>query len=285
MKKIKQRRRRLRLSSPIGFSVACILVVALLAGLYVGISWCVKHGPAVVTGVRDAILADSATSSPDPTTAPTPEVDINATPAPENTPQLGTPNPIPTEVPGASSKPKDPSAPLYGYTIGLDPFRDKNSQYKFEADNNLAFAQRLGAYLEEKGADVVITRENSTEVYSETDRIATVKTANCDLVIRFICNHVSKNNTNGAYAHAASANKAFAQLLLDEYRATTGLRERKGGVETKSGEFYTGTGCPSVQLVLGHWTNSSEQKKLKDTEFQDKMIEGIYNALLKQLTQ
>ncbi|MCL2695389.1 MAG: N-acetylmuramoyl-L-alanine amidase [Clostridiales bacterium] len=288
MKKIKRRRRRLRLSSPIGFSIACILGAAMLAGLYVGISWCVKNGPAVVSGIREAILAESATPSPEPTFTPAPE-DLG-TPAPQNTPVLGTPNPIPTEDPDAAPTPKpprvvDPNAPLGGFVIGLDPYRDKNSQYKAEADYNLAFVQKLAEYLEDKGAEVVITRSNSTDVYSDGTRFAAIKNAKSDIAIRFICNHVSQKNTGGTYVQTSNANKAFAQTLVSEYSAATGLRIRKTktGVEIKK-DYLSGAGCPMVQLILGHWTNPGELAKLRDDDFQDKMIEGIYNGLLKQLT-
>jgi len=287
MKKIKRRRRRLRLSSPIGFSLACILGAALLAGLYVGISWCVQHGPAVVQGIREAILADSTTASPEPDPTLAAALDPNATPGPQNTPLLGTPEPAPSDEPDATPKPrvKDPNAPLGGFTVGLDPERDRNTQYKAEAEYNLLFAQKLAEFLEDKGADVVVTRDSSTEVYSNDARISTIRNANCDIAIRFICNHVQKKTTNGVYVHTATENRGFAQLLIDEYSAATGLAKRKtAGVEIKTGSFYTGTGCPAVQLILGHWTNNAEQKKLYDAEFQDRMIEGIYNALLKQLT-
>lgn len=288
MKRIQRRRKHLRVNSPVGASLLCIAALAIIALLYVGVKWVVVNAPILVAGAREAMLTE--TSTPLPTAEPV------ETPNPESaepivTPALLTPEPDETEEPPMTEMPEETmqpddnvDAPLYGITIGIDPFRDKGSQYTAEADYNLDFANKLAAYLEARGATVVLTRDTSSKSFSDSTRASVIRNAGCDLAIRLLCNHITNKKTGGAYVQTLKKYEAFAQLVVDEYTEATGIEKRKdNGIEIKSVSFLDSTGCPTVQLIMGHWTNSAELKNLKDEEFQEKMMEGLYNALLKQV--
>ena len=288
MKRIQRRKKYFRVNSPVGASLLCLTALLILALLYTGIAWLVKNSAALAESAKEALLQATATQAPSPSPAPTqalPSLD------PVLTPDLGTPEPPATPDPdntddpnGDTKPPVNPDSPLYGITIGIDPYRDKGSQYKAEAEYNLAFAKKLAAYLESMGATVVLTRENNSKTYSDAARAKVIKDAKCDYAIRLLCNHLSKKKTDGTWVQTVKKYKSFAQDLADCYSAATGIGKRyTDGVEVKNLDFLNATGCPSVQLVLGHWTNSAELKKLKDADFQDKMIEGIFNAILKQV--
>lgn len=291
MKRIKKRRRRLRINNPIGFSLFCILCLALLAGLIIGVYYLVQYGPGACTAIQEYFEEQNATPTPAP--SPTPTLPPTLPPAtdPPNTPVVGdeqTPTPetsTPTLENYTPAPPTaDPNAPLYGFTIGLDPFRDSGSQYKAEAEYNLAFALKFKAYLEQRGATVVVTRENSSESYSVNERTSVINEANCDVAIRILCNHLSSRGTVGCYAQALSKNEEMARTIIDAYVASTGLETRKqNGFEAKSVDFFKKTDCPAINIIIGHWTNAGELEKLQDEAFQQLMMEGLYNGLLEYL--
>ena len=64
MKQIKHRRRKLRIGNPVGFSLFCLGCLAVLALLYVGIAWLVRHGSTVAQAVKDAVTGPVTPACP-----------------------------------------------------------------------------------------------------------------------------------------------------------------------------------------------------------------------------
>ena len=296
MKRIKTRRKHFRISNPLGFSLFCAICI-LAVGLVVGIvCLAVGYGEDVVKYLKAQLNGTSVVA--EATDSPTPELTVTPTPTESavETPEIGTPVPeTPTPPPIDLSTPapnetsgtieKDPNAPLYGFTIGLDPTRDGDSKYKAECEYNLEFAKQLGAYLEAKGATVVITREDNGKGVSNSKRAKTIKAAECDIALRILCNHVS-SKTSGCYVQATKKNKSYGKDLIAAYSEATGIqlqRGKKNGLETKNDEVASKCGCPCVLLVLGNWDNKGERANLEDDAFRDKMIKAIYETLQAQL--
>ena len=196
MKQIKKRRRILRIGNPIGFSLFCLVCLALLAGLYLGISWAIKNGPGVVKAMRTTVQEEVMTT---PTVEPSrePKDELLPTPTPEvkETPALGTPvasTPTPEPTVYVTADPsQDISAPLYGQIIGIDPCRD-NTKRPEEAENNLILANHLKRYLESQGAKVVLgrTEEDKGKVEDST-RAKIFREAGCTYVVRLKCNYIN----------------------------------------------------------------------------------------------
>lgn len=296
MKRIKTRRKHFRITNPIGFSLFCAICV-LAVGLVVGIiCLAVGYGEDVVKYLKaqlngtpvSAAATEEPTEPPTDTPAPTdetvetPEI---GTPVPETpTPEplgLDTPNPEQTEGPIE----KDPNAPLYGFTIGLDPARDGDSKYKAESAYNLEFAQQLAKYLESEGATVVLTRDTNKGSVSNSKRAKAIKSAECSIALRLMCNHISSKST-GCYVWTTKKNKNYGRDLIDAYAAATGIRMqagKKNGLDVKNDAVASDCGCPCVLLVMGNWDNKSDRSNLEDDAFRDKMITAIYETLLKQL--
>lgn len=291
MRRIKKRRNKLRINNPIGFSLFCILCLAVLAGLVVGVYYLIEYGPGACAAVSEYFEKANATAEPTasptirPTQAPTAE------PENQNTPYVGelnSPEPPPSSAPLTSAPPAsnapNPSGPLWGITVGIDPFRDGQSKYSAEAEYNLEFAQKLKEYLEQRGAVVVLTRTENEGSYSDSERAKVINENNCTVAIRLLCNHLSSKGVNGCYVQATAKNRELAQSIVDAYVASTGLETRKeNGYEKKNVAFFKSTDCPSLNLIIGHWTNKSELEKLNDEAFQQLMMEGIYNGLLNGL--
>ena len=297
MKQIKKRRRILRIGNPIGFSLFCLVCLAVLAGLYLGISWAIKNGPGVVKAMRTVVQEEVMTTptvEPSqepkdellPTATPTPTPEVKETPA-LGTPVATTPTPEPT-VFFTAGPAGDIGAALYGQIIGIDPARNSNSKYKSEAAYNLTLANHVKRYLESQGATVVLSRtEETRNELSNEDRGRIFKNANCTYVVRLMCNHIN-SKTSACYAQSTNSNKAFARNMIDAYVVATGMRKQNGkanGVDTKKHDDVTDRcGCPCVLLILGNWDNSKDKDNLQDEVFMDRICEGIFNGLMAQIT-
>ena len=289
MKQIKKRRRVLRIGNPIGFSLFCLVCLAILAGLYLGVSWAIKSGPGVVKAMR-AVVQEEVMTTPtvEPSQEPKDELLPTPTPTPEarETPALGTPNaatPSPEPSAYASAGPAgDITAPLYGQIIGIDATRDNTYKSRAEADYNLQLAYRLKRYLENQGATVVLSRTEDTKGKLEAkSRGPIFKKANCTYVIRLMCNHIS-SRTSACFAFSSKENRPFAQKLIDAYVYATGMNRQSGkknGVETKSDDVTPRCGCPCATLVLGNWDNKSDRENLQDEVFMDRICEAIFTGL------
>ena len=306
MKRIKKRKKHFQIKNPLGFSLFCAMII-LAIGLIVGTVFLVKGGyvkqmlscaKAELNGERTNPTQE-AEATPEPTFTEGPS--FVPTDTAEETPEIGTPEPSTptppplepeTPEPGATYDPhKDPDAPLAGVTIGLDPLRSASdkSPRKEEGKYDVAFAKALAAFLESKGATVVITREEN-ESPGASKRLKVIKDAECDIALRIFCNHIS-SKTSACFVEATKKNIDFAQILIDEYSSATGIPKQQGskkkdGVEKVSDSddsVSAKCGCPCVRIILGNWDNKSERANLEDEAFQQKMFEGIYQAFLKQL--
>ncbi len=305
MKRIKNRKKHFQITNPLGFSLFCAMII-LVIGLIVGMVFLIKGGyiQQMLSCAKSELNGDRATPSQEAEVTPgqtaTEEPSLAPTEAAEETPEIGTPDPETptppplepeTPAPGATYDPKkDPNAPLAGVTIGLDPMRG-GPKGKSDGPYDLEFAKALGAFLESKGATVVITREDNSDM-GTSKRTKIIKDAECDIALRLFCNHISKS-ASGCFVEATKNNMEFAQIMIDEYSAATGIPKQKGsnkknGVEKVSNsddQVSSKCGCPCVRIVLGNWENKSERANLEDEAFQQKMFEGIYQAFLKQLNK
>lgn len=291
MKRVKTRK-NFRISNPIGFSLfvaGCLLALGLLATLItLGVGYgddIVKWAQAKIQGTVDDIN-EQPTFSPVPTDVPT------FTPEPIETPAVGTPappsqTPTPEPIGSVEDTPEptqDPSAPLYGFTIGVDPGRDSSSSYKEEVAFNLEFAQGLASYLEEHGATVVLSREDNDVRIREAARGQLFKAADCDIAIEVRCNHFDKRSSGFHVRYNKS--KTYARELADAYHEVTGIRfqsNKKNGIEQNSNSLIQSCGCPCVRLYLGNWDNESDRATFSNEATQQKIFEAIMRVLAGQL--
>ena len=285
-KRIKKRRKLLRLGTPLGFSLFCVLILLLLAGLYIGVSWAIAHGGTVFNAVKQAVQDEVVTVSTTPAQL-TPE-EVNASAKVEtgamrygNTPVVGTPDtstPTPAPTPILTPEPTPfMSKPLAGKIIGIDPMYDSASEFPEEAEYNLAFAMELKAYLEEREVIVVMTRTDASPC-SDEDRYNAINAGNCDIAIRLCCNETK----SGFYVRSSRKNMKFGQTLSGAYKSSTKLKTAKSnGYVLESDDVCKNSNCPVGVLVLGGFNNKKERAKLDDPEFRALMIRGIYNGMLK----
>ena len=287
MKKIVKRRRTFRINNPLAFGILCAMILILLAGVTY----------ALVAGVISPAIVNyqiaNATPSPSPTVAP-----VTATPTPTIDPNL--PTPEPTLEPGATPTPTaEPPGSLDGRIIGIDPARGYSSQIqgvstKVYANRlNFAVATLVKEKLEAQGATVVFTLSSVKDDKTASQRVKILNDGNVEIAIRIECNSVKSSDTRGAMAwvpekHDKKAEcDKLANTVLGAYIEATGLPLRevkdKSIIDKSDETFLSDTKAPVFTLFLGHISNSAEDKKINDAEFQKTMAQAIVDGILKYL--
>ena len=114
-----------------------------------------------------------------------------------------------------------------------------------------------------------------------------------ELAVRVECNSVGASDTRGAMAwvpekhdRKSDCDKLASEVLNAYVEATElPLRDFKGeSVISKTDEtFLNKTNAPVCTLFIGHISNSAEDKKINDAEFQKTMAKGIVTGILKYL--
>lgn len=157
-----------------------------------------------------------------------------------------------------------------------------------EKDINLSISKKLKKELEQVGYKVYLTREEDKEISTRKvedldARCNMKKETNCDVFISIHQNKFSKASCYGAQVWYASndkscslatyiqeclkqsiedGNKRLAKEAKDQYRI---LRDNYDGA------------CVIVEC--GFLSNYEEEQKLKDSAYQDKIVEGIKNGV------
>ena len=79
----------------------------------------------------------------------------------------------------------------------------------------------------------------------------------------------------------------LASAVLEAYVEATGLPLRvikdESVIEKSDETFLNKTDAPVCTLFIGHISNSAEDKKINDAEFQNTMAKGIVTGILKYL--
>lgn len=291
MKRVKTRRKNFKISNPIGFALFIAGILLSLGLIAVLITLGVGYGNDAVRYVQDQIQGTVEEINDQPTFTPEPTMEPTATPEPIQTPEVGTPAPTDTPTPepigdiaDTPAPTIDANAPLYGYTIGINPMRDAGSDYKDECEFNLAFAKSIAAYLEARGATVVLTRDSNDITMSEKQRGQVLKKADCDIAFEIVCNHMSAKS-RGCYARYG-ASGTYAKELANAYQEVTGIpfqSNHKSGIYKKTENVIHYCGCPCVRLVLGNWDNAEDRAIIQNESMQQKIFEAIYTVLLGRL--
>jgi N-acetylmuramoyl-L-alanine amidase len=287
MKKIVKRRRTFRINNPLAFGILCAMILVLIAGITY----------ALVAGVVSPAIVNyqiaNATPSPTPTVAP-----VTATPSPTIDPMQ--PTPSPTLEPGATPTPTiAPAGALEGRIIGIDPARGYSSKIQGVSTQiyanrlNFAVATLVKERLEAEGATVVFTLSSVKDDKTAAQRVKIFNDGKAELVVRIDCNSVKSSDTRGAMAWVPEKHDKksdctkLANAVLTAYVEATSLslREIKDqSVIDKSDEtFLNDTTAPVCTLFLGHISNSAEDKKINDEDFQKTMAQAIVNGIMKYL--
>jgi N-acetylmuramoyl-L-alanine amidase len=169
-----------------------------------------------------------------------------------------------------------------------------------EKDGTLQISQRVAATLRQRGYKVVMTRDADVRV-SKEERCAL---SNAVPRLAFVSVHLNHGpSARGIETYFAGTRKAAVQLIAWQqvggkpspnardtrskkladavHKATilrTGAADR--GVREENGfQILNGTACPSVLIECGFVSHADEAAKLKDSDYQQLLADGIADGL------
>jgi len=216
---------------------------------------------------------------------------------------------------GMSLPPEDmryPSGDLTGIIIGIDPGHQArgnserepvapgSSELKAKVSSgtagvstgiaeyitNLEISLQLRDALEARGATVYMTRETHDVNISNVERAVMMNEYGCDLVLRIHCNGSENSSVNGIglYVRASGdctyESYSYANIILPAMAETTGANSQ--GVFSR--DTYTGMNwskVPCILVEMGYMSNPEEDVLLNTPEYQQKLVDGMVNGVLR----
>src|SRR5574344_389243 len=190
----------------------------------------------------------------------------------------------------------DNSFPLVQKTIYLDAGHggvDKGASYDGigESTINLSIVYKLKKLLEKNGAIVYLTRSGdydlslpNTSYRKRSDlkeRSILINNSNADMYISIHLNAYTDFSWNGAqvfYDDINENNKYCAEVIQNSLKKSLGTtREAK---LLKDQYMNSRIKLPGILIEAGFLSNSSERQKLKDSIYQDKIVNSIVNGII-----
>ena len=196
---------------------------------------------------------------------------------------------------------------LYSNTIFLDPGhggRDSGAFYYnvAEKDLNMQIYRKLRAKLEELGYKVLTSRDSDIDVDFKTERSRMVNKTNSDIFISIHFNATgnihSKASGIQTYSYSdepdypskinpywhnhpdrMSESKRLAAAIHSSLLAETGAKD--AGLLESSFAVLRETAKPAVLLELGYMDNFTENQRIRDDRYQDKLVAGIVKGIQK----
>ena len=159
-----------------------------------------------------------------------------------------------------------------------------------EYQTTLNVSLKLRDVLQSRGYKVVMIRTTNDVNISNRERAEMANNAGAGAFIRLHCDGIDNSGVTGAsvqepangnpYMSAGnvSASQSLGRTVLNHYCSTTGIRNR--GMATRndlSGINWCKT--PVCLLEMGFISNGDEDRKLNNSDFQQKIAEGIANGI------
>ena len=157
-----------------------------------------------------------------------------------------------------------------------------------EKELNLAVVGKLAEYLEQGGAEVILTRGNDDALGSgkkadmaERKRIANVSDA--DILVSIHQNAFPSAKAKGAqvFYHKNSENgKVLAECIQESLKNRVDGSNQRMAKENKDYYILRTTEIPAVIVECGFLSNAEEEKLLNNAEYQEKLAWAIYCGVL-----
>ena len=156
-----------------------------------------------------------------------------------------------------------------------------------EKDIHLQISKYLQEYLEQSGGFVLTTRINDTALSNKKredlkERKNIANNENVDLLVSIHQNSFPKEDVKGAqvfYYKDSEESKKLAECVQNRFKEVDNSNER---VAKDSKDYYIlkETTMPAIIVECGFLSNTEENNKLKDEEYQKKIAWSIYLGIL-----
>jgi N-acetylmuramoyl-L-alanine amidase len=162
---------------------------------------------------------------------------------------------------------------------------DKKPEYVL----NLEISLKLKNALIAKGYKVVMTRETHNVNISNKERSEIANKANADLFVRIHADGAESPNVKGfSVLYPADGNpytksiykqsKEASELISKSLKEST-QSVSKGVVARNDLTGFNWSKVPTTLVEVGFMTNDSEELKISNPKYQDKLVEGMVNGI------
>lgn len=178
---------------------------------------------------------------------------------------------------------------------GLDPGKIGIND-ELEKNINLEIALKLKEKLEDMNVNVVLTRDDDTQLSSDNDkgwkktdmrnRVKIINDSKADLCISIHQNSYSSQNVKGAqvfYYSGSENGKKLAEIIQESLKNS--LDDGNKRMEKSNDSYYVllKSECPTVIVECGFLSNWEEATNLKDDYYQDKIADAIINGIVRYI--
>lgn len=179
---------------------------------------------------------------------------------------------------------------LLGRCIYLDPGhggRDSGaiSKYFYEKDMNLILSKKLERELVSKGAYVFMTRDGDYDLSESTinkkrddlyRRVLMINQSGCDLYVSMHLNASPSSRWSGIqifYSNVLEENKVVADVITNTMKSNM---KNVRDVRRENGYYmYSKLRVPGVLIEAGFVSNSNDNYKIRQEDYQDILIHNI----------
>ncbi|MFD2369595.1 N-acetylmuramoyl-L-alanine amidase [Brevibacillus sp. GCM10020057] len=147
-----------------------------------------------------------------------------------------------------------------------------------EKDYTLAVANKVVELLKQYKEFQVVPVRTTDVFYELSERVAIANEQNADLFLSIHANSFPKPTAGGTETFYYNANsKTFAQIVHKHLQGATQFTDR--GVKSSAYYVIKNTKMPAVLTETGFLSNPSENAKLTDPAFQDKIARALVAAI------
>lgn len=154
---------------------------------------------------------------------------------------------------------------------------------------NLDIGLQLRDELEARGYTVIMVRETNEVDISNSERAAVANEAGADALVRIHANGSDNHGATGAMTICQTPGNIYngelyeesrrlADCILNAYTEKTGI-DYEYVWETDSMSGINWAQVPVTIVEMGYMTNSEEDMKMQDPQFQEKMTDGIADGI------
>ncbi|MGN0351607.1 MAG: N-acetylmuramoyl-L-alanine amidase [Roseburia sp.] len=178
---------------------------------------------------------------------------------------------------------------------GIDPGK-VGINNALEKDVNLEIALKLEKKLKEKGIDVVMTRTDDSGLYSESstnkkvedmqERCKLISEAEPVFTVSIHQNSYITEDIKGAqvfYYGQSEVGKELAETIQASLIELVDSNNRRTAKANESYYLLKKTTSPTVIVECGFLSNSEEAALLVTSEYQDTIVDAIYQGILNYL--
>lgn len=154
---------------------------------------------------------------------------------------------------------------------------------------NLQVSLKLKSELEKRGYTVIMTRETNNVDISNSQRAQIANNANAAAFIRIHCNGSTDPGVSGALTMCQTPDNIYCGSIYDKSRKLSenvidSLCSSSGAYNRGVSETDTMSGInwckvPVTIVEMGFMTNPEEDRLLNDSDYQDKLAQGIANGI------